>query len=107
VSNTYSLNEHGEVVPYVCGRKANDTRLYREPTEFELQLLEQIEELEQNNKIDLLKAFEPYGCNKESCINCDYLDENGLCLYQFACDAINQKINSDNDYDNKYKRVIK
>ena len=46
MSKTYSLNEHGEVVPYDCGRKANDTRLYREPTEFELQLLEQIKELE-------------------------------------------------------------
>jgi hypothetical protein len=45
MSTTYDVNEFNEVVPYLSGRKSNDTRLYRELTEFEEQLLEEIEEL--------------------------------------------------------------
>ena len=41
----YDVNEFKEVVPYLDGRKSNDTRNYRDLTEYEEQLLEEIEDL--------------------------------------------------------------
>ena len=49
MGTTYEVNKFNQVVPYDCGRMANDTRLYRDLTEFEEQLLEQIKELEKEN----------------------------------------------------------
>lgn len=45
MGTVYDVNEFKEVVPYLDGRKSNDTRTYRELTEFEEQLLEEIEGL--------------------------------------------------------------
>jgi len=45
MSIVYDVNEFDEVVPYVSGRKANNTGLYRGLTEFEKQLLEEIDDL--------------------------------------------------------------
>ena len=49
MGTTYEVNGFNQVVPYDCGRRCNDTRLYRDLTNFEEQLLEQIKELEKEN----------------------------------------------------------
>ena len=45
MGTTYIVNEFNEVVPYDNGRASNSTRDRRELTEFEEQLLAEIEEL--------------------------------------------------------------
>jgi len=42
---SYGTNQFNEVIEYLDGRKNNDTRLNRELTGYEEQLLEEIEEL--------------------------------------------------------------
>ena len=39
------INPFGEVVPVTSGRVSNDTRTYRAQTDFEVELLAEIEEL--------------------------------------------------------------
>ena len=51
---TYDLNQFNEVVPYLDGRRSNDSTSYRELTGYEEQLLEEIAEL----KRELLLAEE-------------------------------------------------
>jgi hypothetical protein len=46
MSDTYEINERNEVVPYTAGRRCNDTRLWRDATEMELQQRESIVQLE-------------------------------------------------------------
>ena len=44
---SYDVNQFNEVVPYTSGRKSIDTTTYRELTEYEKQLLEEIKELKE------------------------------------------------------------
>ncbi len=46
MSDTYEINRFDEVVPYISGRRSNDTRAYRNATELEIQQRDRIEELE-------------------------------------------------------------
>jgi hypothetical protein len=37
MSNTYEINRDNLVIPYTSGRKCNDTRAWRNATDFEIQ----------------------------------------------------------------------
>lgn len=50
MSNTYTINEFNEVVKYVSWRRDTDASNRREPTEYEIQLIEELKELEKENK---------------------------------------------------------
>lgn len=45
---TYDVNQFNEVVPYLDGRKSNDTTCYRNLTGFEEQLIEEKSDLEKS-----------------------------------------------------------
>ncbi len=52
----YFVNKFNEVVPVINGKVSNDTQNRRDLTEFEVELLNEIEKLE--NEIDRLKEIE-------------------------------------------------
>lgn len=55
MSDYYEVNQFDEVVPIMNGRRSNNTREYRDLTEFESQLIEEKKELEQQiTEIQLL-----------------------------------------------------
>jgi hypothetical protein len=66
MSDSYEINEFNEVVPYICGRKDNDTRNWRDATDLELEQRERIAELEneltrveheRDDAIDIIKTI--------------------------------------------------
>ena len=46
MSDYYEVNQFDEVVPIISGRRSNNTREYRDLTEFEKQLIEEKRELD-------------------------------------------------------------
>lgn len=55
MSTTYEINEFDEVVPYISGRRCNNTLTWREATDLELSQRDEIKEL--NLKIEELEGL--------------------------------------------------
>ena len=54
MSDTYEINDRDEVIPYISGRRCNDTRAWRDATELEIQQRDEIARLE--SEVDKLEA---------------------------------------------------
>lgn len=52
MSTRYEVNDFNEVVPYISGRRSNDTATYRALTGYEEQLLAEIKELESRSSFN-------------------------------------------------------
>jgi len=89
MSDSYSINEYNQVVPYTSGRRNSDTSSWREATELELSQRDEIDRLEaENTKLESLIERDGFefeclstGHDDRWCQHCDSA-EHGVEQYQ-------------------------